>query len=173
MKRMKVMGVVLTALFFAIVAVGSAEARRGYDREGWRGKGGPSMKWGHMHGLHRLDLSDAQKEQVAAVLKEHRNDIVQISSAVMEARNDLRAAMRAEDFSETDVRQAAGILAVNQEERAVLSAEIYSELRGILTPEQQERMMHTRERRGMKMRGKYSPEAGVSALDQWIEKHAN
>ena len=171
MKRMKVVGVVLTALLFTIVAIGSAEARRGYDRQGWRGEGGPCMKWGHMHGLHRLNLTDQQKQEVAAVLKEHRDEIVQSSTAVMEARKDLRAVVMAEDFSETAVREAAGVLAIHHEERAVLSAKIFSELSGVLTSDQKEQMLQARERRGMKMKGRYSPEARASSLDRWIEEH--
>ncbi len=169
MKSVKTLSVVLTALLFAFVAFGSAEARRGHERQGMRGEGGPGMHWGHLHLLNKLDLSQEQKQEAAAILKSHREAIGTNSKGMMEARKNLRDAVMAEEFSEGAVRDAAAEVGRQIEESAVLSARIFSELREVLTPEQKEKMLQMREKRGGK--GKYSPEGKLSALDKWIEEN--
>ncbi len=171
MKVMKSMGVVLTMLLFAFVAVGSAEARRGQGqgRPGGYGEGGPALGCPHLRMLNRLDLTLEQNQKVAAILKEHREAIGNNQQAMMEARTALRTAITADEFSDAAVRNAAGTVGKHAEESAVLSAKMLSEVKQILTPEQKERMVPMRE--GRRGKGKYSPESRLSALDKWIEEN--
>ncbi|MCU0573944.1 MAG: periplasmic heavy metal sensor [Syntrophobacteraceae bacterium] len=156
-------------LALALAALGISDAAaRGY-RHGGMGGDGPGMGFGMIRMLDRMDLSQDQKQQVASILKTHRDDIAKTMTEGSEARAKLRDAMQAKDYSEASVQGAAAAMAAHQEKMILLRAKVMSEIRLVLTPEQNEQMVEFPGRRGGRMRG--ATDAMISNLDRWIAEH--
>ena len=119
--------------------------RRGPDGmgRGMMGPGGPGMRGGPggpfgMAGfpLRGLDLTDAQREQVKAIMESHRDEQKAIGDRMQAARKALHEAIAADTFDETAVRAKAAEIGAVEADAAVLQARIKSEIFAILTPEQ-------------------------------------
>jgi protein CpxP len=100
-------------------------------------RGGPGGRFG-MGGfaLRGLDLTDAQREQVKAIMESHRDEQKAIGDRMQAARKALHEAIAADTFDETAVRAKAAEIGAVEADAAVLQAKIKSEVFGILTPEQ-------------------------------------
>jgi len=107
---------------------------------GMMGPGGPGMRGGPggMFGLplRELELTDAQREQVKAIMESHRDEQRAAGDKMMAARKALHEAISAETFNETAIRAAAGEVGAAEADAAVLQAKIHGEVFAILTPEQ-------------------------------------
>jgi len=107
---------------------------------GMMGPGGPGMRGGPggMFGLplRELDLTDAQREQVKAIMTSHRDEQKAVGDKMMAARKALHEAIAAETFNEAAIRAAAGEVGAAEADAAVLQAKIHGEVFAILTPEQ-------------------------------------
>jgi protein CpxP len=111
---------------------------------GMMGPGGPGMRGGPGGGpfgmaglpLRELDLTDAQREQVKAIMASHRDEQKATGDKMMAARKALHDAIAADVFDEAAVRAAAGAVAALDADAAVLQAKIHGEVFAILTPEQ-------------------------------------
>jgi protein CpxP len=107
---------------------------------GMMGPGGPGMRGGPggMFGLplRELDLTDAQREQVKAIMASHRDEQKAAGDKMMAARKALHEAIAAETFNEAAIRAAAGEVGAAEADAAVLQAKIHGEVFAILTPEQ-------------------------------------
>ena len=119
--------------------------RRGFGMmgQGMMGPGGPGMRGGPggrggMFGLpmRGLDLTDAQREQVRAIMESHRDQQKAIGDRMQAARKALRAAIEAETADENAIRAAAADIGAIEADAAVLQAKIRGEVFGLLTPEQ-------------------------------------
>ncbi len=88
----------------------------------------------------RLDLSESQRDQVKAVLREHKDTIVSQIQAVRRARQDLRQAVSASPFDENAIRGKASGLAQVEGDCAVLHAQIRAEILPILNDEQKQKL---------------------------------
>ena len=119
--------------------------RRGFGMmgQGMMGPGGPGMRGGPggrggMFGLpmRGLDLTDAQREQVRAIMESHRDQQKAIGDRMQAARKALRAAIEAETADEVAIRAAAAEIGAIEADAAVLQAKIRGEVFGLLTPEQ-------------------------------------
>lgn len=93
---------------------------------------------GHMaeHLAERLDLSQAQRDQIRTIHEGYREQADLLMETVKTARQDLGDRIHAELFDEAAIREAAGRLAAAEADLAVLRARIVSDLRQVLTPEQ-------------------------------------
>jgi protein CpxP len=116
----------------------------GQGRMGRRGPGGPGGPGGIVPGLRALNLTDTQREQVAAVMDGHKAEFeAQIQKAAA-ARRALRDVVAAETFDEGAVRQKSADLAQVEADGAVLRARVHSEVWALLTPEQRQKARELR-----------------------------
>jgi protein CpxP len=117
---------------------------QGMMGRGMMGPGGPGMRGGPGGGpggvfgpeLRALDLTDAQREQVKAIMASHREEQQAERSRMMTARKALHDAIAADAFDEGAIRAAAGAVAALEADAAVQQARIHAEVFAILTPEQ-------------------------------------
>jgi protein CpxP len=110
---------------------------------GMMGPGGPGMRGGPggpfgMAGLplRELALTDAQREQVKAIMESHRDEQKAIGDRMRAARKALHEAIAAETFDEAAIRAAAVEVGATEADAAVLQARIHGAVFAILTPEQ-------------------------------------
>ena len=161
---------VLIAMLAAAVLSGTVSAMA---EPGGQGRGGHGF--GHHNGLFkaliRLDLNDLQKHEIALVLKKYWEAGKEKHEAMHQAREGLRVASDMEVVDETAVREAFKAVAAAGEEMAVHKALLVAELRGVLTPEQQEVLREHRHGMGKRMKSRMAQGGGF--LDEWIEVHSN
>ena len=98
------------------------------------GRGGPLGQMGF--GLRQLDLTEAQKNQLAAIRDGHKADFQAIGERMREARQNLRTAIETAPVNEAAVRQASAAVAAVESDAAVLRATVHSEVFNILTDAQ-------------------------------------
>jgi protein CpxP len=94
--------------------------------------------------LGRLDLSDAQKEQVRTIVESHRDELRELGERGMHARQALEAAVMANVFDEAAIRAAAAEVGVVEADMAVARARISAEVHQVLTAEQQAKLEQLR-----------------------------
>lgn len=135
---------------------GGPGGRGGPFGRGGRGPGGPGMPGrpgGPMGGpgdvlgpmmLGRLDLSDAQREQVRTIVESHRDELRELGERGMHARQALEAAVMANVFDEAAIRAAAAEVGVVEADMAVARARISAEVHQVLTAEQQAKLEQLR-----------------------------
>ena len=117
---------------------------QGMMGRGMMGPGGPGMRGGPGGGpggmfgpeLRALELTDAQREQVKAIMESHREGQKAEREKMMTARKALHDAIAADAFDEAAIRAAAGAVAALDADAAVLQARVHAEVFAILTPEQ-------------------------------------
>jgi protein CpxP len=124
----------------------AAQAERrgaGMMGRGMMGPGGPGFRGGPggpfgMGGfaLRGLDLTDAQRDQVKAIMESHRDEQKAIGDRMQAARKALHEAIAADTFDEAAIRAKAAEIGAIEADAAVLQAKIKSEVFAILTPEQ-------------------------------------
>jgi Spy/CpxP family protein refolding chaperone len=100
-------------------------------------RGGP-MGWGSRFGipLGRLGLTDAQREQVRAVMQSHGAELKALADRAFAAHEALHAAIAADPVDEGTIRARSGDVAAVQADEAVTRARIRAEVFQVLTPEQ-------------------------------------
>lgn len=99
------------------------------------GPGGPLGPFGPM--LERLNLSDAQKDRVKAVVDSRRDEMKAVGDRQRTAHDALDSAVTADTFDEAAIRSRSMELAAVEADMVVLQARVRSEIFQILTPEQQ------------------------------------
>lgn len=87
--------------------------------------------------MGRLDLSAEQQEQVKAVLREHKADLLTIAGEEQQTRDVLRKAIRRPSVDEGAIRAAAADVAAVDSELAVHRAQIFARAYPVLTAAQQ------------------------------------
>lgn len=154
----------MLAAFPALWAPGIASAR-GHHGQG-RGE-----HFGPLQMLKKLDLTDAQKRDVAAILKAHREQVKKLAVQTADAREKLFAVVGSRDYNEAAIRQAAQELSKLHEEMIVLRAQMIHKIRGVLTADQQAKLdamrakFHGRMHKHMDRR--------FERLDKWIDKYSS
>jgi Spy/CpxP family protein refolding chaperone len=88
----------------------------------------------------RLDLTPDQRAQIKGVLDREKDNLTPLLSSVHEARKNLRAAIRAEDASESAVRAAAAEVAAAESNLAVERMKLYGKIAPILTDAQRQQL---------------------------------
>ena len=91
------------------------------------------------HLTRRLNLTDAQAQQVKQILDVHQTEIAAQMQAVESAREALRAATLASPPDETAIRNAATVLGQAAGNAAVLHAQVRAQIVPLLTPDQQQK----------------------------------
>ena len=126
---------------------GGAWFRRGRLQRG----GGPRGPDALMIPLGRLDLDDAQREQVRNVMRENRESRRTLGRAVREADGALEEAVAADVLDEQGIRAAATALGVAQGDAAVQRARVRNQVWQLLTAEQQARAREIQAERARRM----------------------
>lgn len=135
-----------------VLLAGSSAAAQPPGRGGWgpgmgpgRGMMGPRGALGLGFALGRLDLTDAQRQQIRTIVQGHRQEFQALAERRRAAQQALQAAMTAEPLDEAAIRSASATLAEVQADAAVLRAKIRREVFAVLTPEQQAKAKALRE----------------------------
>lgn len=139
-----IVGVSLTPLFAqdAPPQDQPAPRRMGPGGPGGRGfgpgPGGPGGPGGPIAlPLRQLDLSDAQRDQVRAVMQSHQAAFKEIGDRLRTAHDGLETAVTAETVDEAAIRARSAEVAAVQADAAVLRARVHQEIFSLLTAEQQ------------------------------------
>jgi periplasmic protein CpxP/Spy len=114
---------------------------RGMMGQGMMGPGGPGGRGGGPFGmlgpeLRALDLTDAQREQVRAVMESHRDEQKAVGDRMMAARKALDDAIAADTIDEAAIRAKALELGAVEADAAVMRAKVRAAVFALLTPEQ-------------------------------------
>ena len=163
-----------------------AQNTRGGPMAGRGGPGGPRGAWGQGRGgpgamlgpmgfpgalpmlAERLNLTDAQRDQVRSIVESHRDEMRTLADRTFAARTALRTVVVAEVVDEAAIRARSADLAAVEADAAVAHGRIHNEAWQILTPEQQdearklqtemaERLAQHRERRSHQPPGQPGP----------------
>jgi len=86
--------------------------------------------------LNKLKLTSAQKTRIFAVLGQHKNEIVALGGAKVEAQAQLQDAIQAANPDPAAIKRAAATLAATDTKVALLRARIHPQIMSILTPKQ-------------------------------------
>lgn len=127
------------------------------------GPGGPMGALGPLGPMMRqLDLSDAQQQQLRAVVESHRDEMRAVAERNRPAHEALQHAVTSETFDEGTIRARSADVAAGDADMAVLQARIYSEAVQVLTPDQLTQLKKLqadmKERRGERGRGPRPPQ---------------
>jgi len=87
-----------------------------------------------------MEVSAEQREKIHAIMKSHRQEAAQAIRPVVEQRRKLRELVTAEKPDEAAIRAAGDALGKAIGDAAVKLSQIAGELRGVLTPEQIEKL---------------------------------
>jgi protein CpxP len=111
--------------------------------------------------LRGLDLTDAQKEQARDVLRAARPRITPLADEARKARRALFQAVTAPAPDESAIRAAADAVGRTTGALAVERAKVGTELRTLLTPEQQQKLDERLARMNQKMEQRGGPGRGM------------
>ncbi|MDN5842185.1 MAG: Spy/CpxP family protein refolding chaperone [Alcaligenaceae bacterium] len=102
---------------------------------------------GGMKAFHRLNLSDAQREQMFQIRHEQAPELFKLRTAERTARAQLRDAGRAEPFDEAAAQQAAQNLGDAQGQLALIRAQSRAKTMAVLTDDQRAQLSKFRSHR--------------------------
>ena len=105
----------------------------------------------------KLDLTAEQSQAVDAAFQAQRQNWETNRPRMKAARETLEQRVHAETLDEKAIREAASAVAALQAERALDRARLHQTLRGILTPEQMERLRELHEERREGPHGHHGP----------------
>jgi Spy/CpxP family protein refolding chaperone len=99
--------------------------------------------------IARLGLTDAQKDQVKAIVQSHAGEFKALGARAASARQALNAAITADTLDDATIRQKSADVAAVDADRAVAGAHLRAEVFQILTDDQkaQAKQMMARRRR--------------------------
>lgn len=144
------------AVLVLIAGLGASVWAQG-DAPGRPRRFGPGPRF---HGLRELDLSDAQREQVRAVMQGHREEMQAAGKRLHDAHENQRAAIETVPVNEALVRSTSQTLGEAQTEMALLRARIHSEVWSLLTPEQQQKAKELKEQRQSRLQRRQRRQRG-------------
>jgi len=102
---------------------------------------GPLVKLSHL--ASALDLSDAQKDEIRAILKKHNAELLALAESEKTARTALVDSIRQPVTDASAIRQASASVARVDADLAVERATIYAEIHAVLSPAQRETLATT------------------------------
>ena len=94
----------------------------------------------------KLNLTGDQKAQIKSIFRSERDTLAPLLAALHEARENLRAAIRASDANETSVRAASAKVAAAEADLAVERMKLYGKIAPILTDEQKQQLAEMQQR---------------------------
>jgi periplasmic protein CpxP/Spy len=130
-------GSLAVLLILGAVAVGNAQNVRRLQQGGQAAALRGMFRGGLL--LRGLELTDQQKEQVKTILSNHKADIRNAAQETIKARRDLRAAM-ADGADQATLKAAYDKVSGAGWDALLMRNQIGSEIKQILTPEQQARL---------------------------------
>jgi Spy/CpxP family protein refolding chaperone len=138
-----VVGAAVVALGLASVYVSAQNSSGGPGPFMGRGRGGPGGPMGMLGPLGpmimgRLNLTDAQRDQVKSVVQAHSSDMKAVGDRAFAARKTLEAVISADTVDESAIRARSADVATIEADMAVMRAQIRAEIWQILTPDQQQ-----------------------------------
>lgn len=188
-------------LTFILIGVAAAETPLATDDEapkystkhcrGMRHNGpammdGPGHPNGHIKGIGgitlktvmRMDLSDAQKKEVANILATHREDSRRMADQLMAAKKAFSDTVSSKKTSdESAVRQSFKQMSAIMENQVVQKTKIMAELKPILSKDQLKNLMaHHRQKSDKKTkmkRMKKQRNVNRAMMDTWINTYAD
>jgi Spy/CpxP family protein refolding chaperone len=115
-------------------------------------KGGPDFghhgpdfgRFGGAPGLHALNLSQDQQDQIFKIRHDQEQAFYDGKKALRAAHASLRDIGRADTFDEAKARQAADALGQAQSRMALLRVQTDAQIRAVLTPEQRQKLADLR-----------------------------
>ena len=102
---------------------------------------------GDMRFMRRLDLTDAQRDQVKKIFEQQAAAMRERMEAARTAQQELRAMAMSPNFDSGRARDLADTAAKAHADAAVIRAEGMSKVFALLTPEQRAKVEQARERR--------------------------
>ena len=132
----------------------------------WSGPQGHMLKM-----LLELNLTDAQKHDIAVILKEHRSTASSTLASMITAKKDLFELIDADEMNEEAIRTAFQKAAEYEEELTVMRAKLIQEIRGVLTDEQKATLESMKAKMQAKMKERV--EERRSLIDEWIDTYSN
>ncbi len=158
-RRNAIIGTLLAGSVATLTLSGIAFASPDKGFDGHRCERGASMHGG-MHGgmmkhagarLHRmlakLDLSDAQRDQVFNIVYKQIPELRAKKIALRKGRLALREASQSDDYDAQRIRKLADAQAKILSELMVIRAETFHKVSAVLTPEQREQLRQMQARR--------------------------
>lgn len=161
MKRRKL--ALAAALCGLLLLAGAAWSGKPVDGPG--GANGPGLA----RMLGELDLSAAQKREVAGILKANRDNTKALRDSVKSALDALRGVMAKTPGDEAAVRAGAKAVADAAVELAVARGRVKAAIDAVLTPGQREKRDALREQ--LREKWKARRLEGQGELDAWIESN--
>lgn len=149
------------------ILVGSALAVAAGPGPG--GPGGPGPE-GLIGRVLSLRLTEAQKHDVAVILKENQPAFDTAVAAMRESFDAMRDVMRKDPGNEQLVRQASRKIGAAGEEMAVLRGKVTARLMTVLTPEQRKEWNEDTMPPLPKIKERL--DAGRELVNAWIDAHA-
>jgi Spy/CpxP family protein refolding chaperone len=115
-----------------------------------RGRGGPMGRGGPAGlPLPRLNLTDAQRDQVQLIVQSHDQELKALAPRVRQAREALDAAIAAASFDEAAIRARAADLAQAEADLIVAQARLRAEIvQQVLTADQKTQLQQLESGRG-------------------------
>lgn len=98
-------------------------------------------------GLGRLNLTDAQRQQVRGIMQQHQQEFEAIGARLRTAMEAVRVAGEAETLDESALRARVAERVAVEADAAVLRARVRGEVWALLTPAQQQQARAERQQR--------------------------
>jgi Spy/CpxP family protein refolding chaperone len=147
----------------ALVALGVAQAGGGRGDHGFGGPGFGMMGMGPMRGLFAdLDLTDDQKNQLRSIVRDGWEQSAAQRARLDELRQQIESTVRTNGFNEAEVRALVDSGTPVMADLMVDMVRGISEMRAVLTPEQQQRFDAWRAEREAKRAERRARRAGRS-----------
>jgi Spy/CpxP family protein refolding chaperone len=137
---------VVASMAAGLLAIGAAVAVPGHLSHRGGGFGEIGFGGGIGRALASLDLTEDQKTQVKAILKDEQPKLDPLVDELLRSKRALFDSVHARTFDEKTVRAAASDSVKAQADLAVEKARMMSRFRGLLTDEQQDRLDAIRQR---------------------------
>ncbi|MBF0497561.1 MAG: Spy/CpxP family protein refolding chaperone [Deltaproteobacteria bacterium] len=154
-------------IFFvlALVLVGAVSGASAYG----------GSRHGHSAGilglLTQLNLTDAQKQTIATILKSNQNQSQTLRANLKTAKQNLRTAINTPNATEAAIRTAYKPVAAAVEELIVNRAQVMAQVKKVLTPDQLTQLAQIKQDRLAKKQ--HHPKTGKSLTDEWIDKYSS
>lgn len=146
------------ALLAVLVAGTCAFAAQGPDGRGDGRAGSEPRRGGPGRGLgafglgaRDLDLSDAQRQQIRAIVTKARDDSRPLAERLRVATEARRKAMATQPVDESQIRSTTEALSVAEADMAVARARTQGDIFAVLTPDQQAKVTASRQARDTRM----------------------
>jgi Spy/CpxP family protein refolding chaperone len=142
-KTMKNLGMVALVVAMSLIIL-QIPALAGFHGSSWGG--GPMKKM-----IAALGLSEDQKLQIKEIIKAHKPALQPLRNQFIMERRALRDLIQSESWSEDAIKAQVEKVSTIAAELAVQRAQIYREVRPILTVEQIQKFMELQKARDLRM----------------------